>query len=99
MSTDYTAKDGTVWREPAAEDLAEGTPFRAHVEETIDDWATNYITDGGRVSSYTEWVERIEGTEWPGSPGVRISLGSSTDKGSPIALIKTIARSIAKDYR
>lgn len=98
MSRDYTAKDGTVWREPTAEDLAKGSPVRAAVESILDSWSPNYI-DGARVSSYTEWVERVEGTDWPGEPGVKISLGNETGKGSPFALIKNIARSVALDYR
>ena len=98
MSNDYTDKQGYIWREPTPEDLKPGAPVREAVESVLDSWAPNHVSDG-RVDSYEDWVERVEGSDWPGQSGVKISLGNDTGPGTVHGRIVNIAKAVAKEHR
>ncbi|WP_020142296.1 hypothetical protein [Terracoccus sp. 273MFTsu3.1] len=97
MSEIYVDKDGQKWRTPTKEELAKGHAVREAVESLLESWAPNYM-ESGRVSSYDEWIERVEGLEFPTEPDTKIELGSDTSE-HPYTTIKRIAKAVAADLR
>jgi len=55
-------------------DLAKGSPIREQVEAALESWAGSHMDgDSGRVDSYDDWVERLEGP-WETSSGTWVDL-------------------------
>lgn len=95
----YIDKHGDTWREPTKEELKPGHPVREEIEKTLEAWAPNHISDSGRVDSYDEWLERLEGLwAWADEPNTRLELGTDTTV-FPYTALKRIAKAVAADLR
>jgi len=93
----YVANDGQKWAQPTREELRPGHPVHEAVVEQLEAWHPNYSTDG-RVTSYDDWVERVEGLEFPGDPETKMELGADVLE-HPFKTVRRIAQKLAKELR
>lgn len=91
---DYTDRHGAVWHTLTVDELKDG-PILAQVEESIESWLPNYVSDSGRVSSYDDLLDQaVEGLHL--DDGRKADLGNEYD--SPLfRRLKAIARRIVRE--
>lgn len=92
----YTDLKGQKWAQPTLEELKPDHPVHDAIVETLEAWHPNYVTDSGRISSYEDWLERVEGLEFPDDLTTRIEIGSDMTE-HPYKTIKKIAQKLAKE--
>lgn len=84
----------TRWHALSKADLAGDSSVRKDVEEAIESWLPNYTTESGRITSYEDLLDRVDGMTLRN--GERLDIGGSVDSPAYRAL-KALARQIASE--
>ena len=84
----------TTWHTVTLTDLDDGHPVRQIIEDTIESWMPNHLTDTGRLRDTNGLIERCEGVDLP--DGTRLDLGPETDSPEWRKMVR-LARRIASE--